>query len=1619
MVAGFLAGIAETGIPVTLTAVCGFQIETQRTRFPQIEWFPDDPATRARLVADCEVWVGLGGTMLQALDDTWMLADQLAQLETCGRLAKPAFFFGVGVDRRDDAARSKIQLMLDQARWIWTRDERSTAALRDLGCTRVTTAADLSHLALRRLAQPPIEADVTGFICNFEQPRHYTIPDLASLVAATGPAARPAWLVQEVRALPGSERDLHARLPDSVRNRLILRLPDYRAATVAALIGSWGCPARLFSTRYHGAVIGAWSGSRVAVFARHQKLLGIAEEFGLEVFSMLPDADELARAFETAAPVPRARLAEAADRAQISCLEFLQAAQDAADHRRAQRDPQAMSLPSHPRVELHALNGITETGIDRVAPGLKRGEIFVVRGCLQAAGALEPLRAMILDTIAAVAGPAARARTLAEGLTRLHEFIPVEQLTQMNPLMKQRARGMAGGIVARLAEAVLGLGPDVHFEDTPNVRIFIPHDVGAQHDEALRRYSRRRGSGGELTLHPPHQDSRHFHPTGAINIWCALDRVVEGNAMSVFPKFYGHHLPYNPTDGGVLSGQYLGPPITMDLDPGDALIFETLHLHGSTLNQTDQTRFVISFRVTTDVPRYPVRPWYNYVRPSACTADGPPPNRIDYSQQPSRGPVTLDTSGRLPAPVVAVQRPDGAIELPSGMIPDGEIRPVSDQLCVARIDGRPVAFHRLCPHEGADLAGGAVRDGQIVCAWHGLRLNPATGRSGCRSLAALTLFACSERDGVVTVTPQTSAAPEAPADEHAEAVEHFLAAVTRFHKAADAFQAKAEQSTFAELVRSRDAAAYALLGLPGDVIRDRLEAPVGRLLSAIAASGVRRLARTAEQEATFTECCRRLDRHWDEDAGFAYGLPALALARHGTELVPLRPLARDLGWAEPHWLQSLLETPPLFLRPGEADRFAETLAPLAEQLRDRLDRAAPEQRTALATLVRTSDVFIQGYFNDRNLLPAMTARARLIERMLQIEGAEIDQLMVRAPSGRPPRIGFVVLTIGDGPEGIFLLAHLEHLAANGFDVRLYSVADPASRLGMQCRSAAAKALRLPRDCPAAVRLLRAEDLDIAVFATNLAATIHDVVALASHRIARIQVNATFSPTSSGLRHIDVMLSSMLGEGPGAEAQYSERLVRLPGSHACFPFQAVLAGQTPTTTVSRAALGIPDAALVYVSAANCMKIIPELSRAWVEIVRQVPDSYLVLAPFGPSWRNRYDTSLFATRLNTELAEAGLGFDRVRVLNALPSLADLHQALSVGDIYLDSFPVSGACSIIDPLVVGLPIVACAGATSRCRQAAAMLRELGLDDWVTDSVDAYLDRAIRLGLDADFLADQALRLAEVTANGLVLTDTARYAAKLAPVLTGLLADWDQRSKALAALPETVRATRIAELAAGGPGLTPALLMQQVVAPYLRRNGSRHFIHIGSALEATADSLVAEGWTGLWLDADGRPQGFQGSADGCAASIEAAQFTDADFLRIDAAERTIEVLTTLNFSALAPRLIMIGQPAGHDQGLIDGVLAGMRMNGYRALVREAGGATQAIHLDRTAPGAPDRTILFFRTADFVFLPSLIGWLEDLTRQQPRDAAIDDIAAAQGRRPKTGPAPHQERSRIAASGGA
>ena len=231
--------------------------------------------------------------------------------------------------------------------------------------------------------------------------------------------------------------------------------------------------------------------------------------------------------------------------------------------------------------------------------------------------------------------------------------------------------------------------------------------------------------------------------------------------MSIWPDLFGRIPPmgeYHLTRGD----QVLGKPFGIALDPGDALLFHIGHMHGSRINQTDQTRFVCSARFTIGKPVLFDKEWYSYMNideiPERIGAVVPP--CAIQPKRPEIPPPNIDTSTRLPQAVPSYPGGDlGTLVFESGALAPGEVRPLTGDYCVARTNDGVFAFLRYCPHEGSDLAAGYLEGGRLFCPGHNLAIDLNTGRSPCRSLPALVTLPTVDSGLVVRV----SGLPQEPA----------------------------------------------------------------------------------------------------------------------------------------------------------------------------------------------------------------------------------------------------------------------------------------------------------------------------------------------------------------------------------------------------------------------------------------------------------------------------------------------------------------------------------------------------------------------------------------------------------------------------------------------------------------------------------------------------------------------------------------------------------------------------------------------------------------------------------------------------------------------------------------
>ena len=144
--------------------------------------------------------------------------------------------------------------------------------------------------------------------------------------------------------------------------------------------------------------------------------------------------------------------------------------------------------------------------------------------------------------------------------------------------------------------------------------------------------------------------------------------------------------------------------------------------------------------------------------------------------------------------------------------------------------------------------------------------------------------------------------------------------------------------------------------------------------------------------------------------------------------------------------------------------------------------------------------------------------------------------------------------------------------------------------------------------------------------------------------------------------------------------------------------------------------------------------------------------MLMYPFNPNWTTHYPFSRRDSCVSSRsgFAEKGVAVDRLHVLEAQPSRGPILGILKLADLYLDSFPYSGAVSLIDPLTMGCPPVVREGHTAAAAaRSAALLREIGLEVLVTKSTDDYVTVVTRLLLDPTLRREMSEAVLEVSAH------------------------------------------------------------------------------------------------------------------------------------------------------------------------------------------------------------------------------------------------------------------------------
>jgi len=257
----------------------------------------------------------------------------------------------------------------------------------------------------------------------------------------------------------------------------------------------------------------------------------------------------------------------------------------------------------------------------------------------------------------------------------------------------------------------------------------------------------------------------------------------------------------------------------------------------------------------------------------------------------------------------------------------------------------------------------------------------------------------------------------------------------------------------------------------------------------------------------------------------------------------------------------------------------------------------------------------------------------------------------------------------------------------------------------------------------------------------------------AHKAAPVQVSWLGYPATTGLQAVDYKFTDEVTDPPDADAQYSERLYRLPTLFACYrPMSRQPLWRYQPRYLVRPAPALSNGFVTFGSCNNLGKLTDEVLTLWGRVLQAVPNARLLIEG------KNLDRPDFEQSYRQRCADLGIASER---LILVPLHTD-NQYLTYHrmDIALDPFPLTGGTTSFDVLWMGVPLVSMVGASFKSRMGTGVLTYLGRTEWLAQDPEQYIRIAQVLAADPQQL--NALRLglrAELERSALMREDLFNY--------------------------------------------------------------------------------------------------------------------------------------------------------------------------------------------------------------------------------------------------------------------
>ncbi|MGJ4932464.1 tetratricopeptide repeat protein [Bradyrhizobium sp. HKCCYLS2038] len=367
----------------------------------------------------------------------------------------------------------------------------------------------------------------------------------------------------------------------------------------------------------------------------------------------------------------------------------------------------------------------------------------------------------------------------------------------------------------------------------------------------------------------------------------------------------------------------------------------------------------------------------------------------------------------------------------------------------------------------------------------------------------------------------------------------------------------------------------------------------------------------------------------------------------------------------------------------------------------------------------TAKIFALEFWPDADFAQHQAIRRDWWERV----GRHLPQRVLAPRDMDPERritVGYVSSDFRNHSAAFVFLPVLRHSDREHFKIVCYSCSVIQDEVTERCRAAASEWVDASQmsDDELADRI-QADQVDILVDLSGHSAG--NRLPVFARKPAPIQVTAWGSGTGTGLPTIDYFFADPVTVPESARHLFAEKVYDLPAVITIDALPAPVSSPLPMLRTGAVTFGVFN---------RIDKISDPALRVWSLLMQQLPGSRIVVK------NSALSDPVLRDGLIARFVAHGVPLERITCLGSSPRDQHIAEFANI-DISLDPFPQNGGVSTWESLQVGVPVVAKLGRSSASRAAAAIVKAVGLDDWVAEDDDGYIAIALKHAAQPEQLA------------------------------------------------------------------------------------------------------------------------------------------------------------------------------------------------------------------------------------------------------------------------------------------